>query len=185
MQEIWKDVSGYEGIYQVSNIGRVKSLQRTFTLHDGRPQTKPKRILKQATSHKGYKIVKLCKIGEEHTCQVHRLVAEAFIPNPMNLPQVNHKDENKSSNAVENLEWCTNDYNVSYGTGRLRGIQKRINGKKSKPVLQFNSNGISLAEFPSVDEAARQLGNISKQGNICACCNGTRKTAYGFIWQYK
>jgi hypothetical protein len=185
VEEVWKDVPNFEGLYQVSNFGQVKSLARVLTLRDGRPQTKPERILKQATSRKGYKTVKLCNIGEEHTFQVHRLVAEAFIPNPDNLPQVNHKDEIKYHNFSSNLEWCTNDYNINYGTGLLRGIQKRINGKLSKAVLQFNLLGKQLAEFPSVNEAARRLGNINRQCNIVACCNGSRETAYGYVWKYK
>lgn len=113
------------------------------------------------------------------------VVTIAFIPNPDGLPQVNHKDEVKAHNIPSNLEWCTNDYNINYGTGLLRGIQKRINGKLSKAVLQFSLLGTKLAEFPSVDEAARNLGNINRQGNICACCNGSRETAYGYVWKYK
>lgn len=185
MQEIWKNVVGYEGLYQISSTGKVKSLFRVLMLPDGRPQTKIERILKQSTSHKGYKTVKLCNLGEEHTCQVHRLVAEAFLPNPNGLPQVNHKDEVKDNNFVSNLEWCTNEYNVNYGTATERATKKRINGKKSKPVLQIDCFGKTVSEYPSVGEAARQLGNISKQGNISACCAGSRPKAYGYIWKYK
>lgn len=111
MEEIWKDIEGYEG-YQVSNLGRVRSFKH-----------KNVRIL-STKNRGGYRQVQLCKDSTKKLCYVHRLVAEAFIPNPDDLPQVNHKDENKANNFVNNLEWCTAKYNLSYGTGRLRAATK-------------------------------------------------------------
>lgn len=109
MEEIWKDIPNYEGLYQISNLGRVKSLPRKGT------NTKKERILKFAKSNKNYLIAILTKHNKRNAKSVHRLVAEAFIPNPNNFPQVNHKDENRHNNCVDNLEWCTNRYNCNYG----------------------------------------------------------------------
>lgn len=116
MIEIWKDIPGYEGKYQVSNTGEVESLN-----YNGTGKTKS---LKQSTDKKGYKHVRLFKNGKGKTYKVHRLVAMLFIPNPNNLPIINHKDENKTNNNVNNLEWCTYEYNNTYGTARKRASEK-------------------------------------------------------------
>ena len=167
MKEIWKDIKDYEGLYQVSNWGRVKSIKFG-----------KERILKQHINIKGgYYYVCLLKNGKHKNYYVHRLVAEAFIPNSYNLPQVNHRDENKLNNNVDNLEWCTNEYNHNYGT-----INERISQSQSKPVLQYDLNGNLIKEWKSVNECGR---NGFNQGDICKCCNGKRKTAKGFIWVYK
>ena len=167
MEEIWKDIKDYEGHYQVSNLGRVKSIKFGKEI-----------ILKQHINIKGgYYYVCLLKNGKHKNYYVHRLVAEAFIPNSYNLPQVNHRDENKLNNNVDNLEWCTNEYNHNYGT-----INERISQSQSKPVLQYDLNGNLIKEWKSVNECGR---NGFNQGDICKCCNGKRKTAKGFIWVYK
>lgn len=116
MIEEWRDIEGYEGLYQVSNLGRVKSLARTAIDRRGIPHYVNERILKQAFDKDGYCLVGLHKDRKIKSGKVHRLVASAFIDNPHNLPEVNHKDENKSNNNVENLEWCTPKYNINYGT---------------------------------------------------------------------
>lgn len=155
MQEVWKDVVGYEGYYQVSNLGRVKSL-RTKAYS---PKEKcaivvmRERVLRQSPNVKTYLNVSLRKSGTKNTQKVHRLVAKAFIPNPDNLPQVNHKDENKQNNCVENLEWCTNQYNINYGTARARMAEKR-----KKKVIQLSASGEVVNKWGSMKEAAEDLG---------------------------
>lgn len=176
MEEIWKNIRDYEGLYQVSNLGRVKSL--------GNNKTKKEKIMKPSVNKSGYLLICLSKNGYIKNYLVHRLVAQAFIPNPYDLPQVNHKDEDKTNNVVSNLEWCDQKYNNNYGTRLERVAEKTTNGKKSKPVLKIDpiSNEI-VAEFPSIMEVQRQLG--IKHSHISECCNGKRNTAVGFIWQYK
>ena len=189
--EIWKDIKGYETYYEVSNIGRVRSVDRMETLSDGRKRLHKGRILKSSKSSCGYLRIVLSKSNEKKNALIHRIVAKAFIPNPDNLPEVNHKDEDKTNNCVflkkddsvdldkSNLEWCDSKYNKNYGSRNIR-----IGEKNSKPVLQIdiNTNEI-IAEYPSTMEAERQL-NISNS-NISMCCNLKYKTAGGFKWQYK
>lgn len=119
-EEIWKPIKGYEGAYEVSNLGRVKALSRIVNVNNNGYFTQPEKIKAQSNHYRGYKTVGLKYNGTKKTAYVHRLVAETFLPNPDNLPQVNHKDEDKTNNCVENLEWCTNDYNIHYGTATVR-----------------------------------------------------------------
>jgi hypothetical protein len=168
--EIWKDINGYEGLYQVSSNGKIKS-------------SKNNKILALHKNTKGYKQITLHKNGDRKRKMVHRLVAEAFIPNPNNYPIINHKDECKDNCSVENLEWCTNKYNINYGTHNERVGASLKNGVTSKPIIQYDLNGKYIKEYPSMHEAARQLG--VKQGGISMCCRGIAKTAYGFIWLFK
>lgn len=173
MNEIWKDINGYEGLYQISNLGRVKSVDRY--LIDGRFINGG--IMAIRISNSGYLRVGLRNGKEQKTFLVHRLVAEAFISNPDNLPQVNHKDENKENNCVENLEWCTAKYNNNYGTH-----VERSTAPQRKTVYQYSIDGQFIKEWPSSIEIQRQLS--FSQGNISACCRGERKTAYGYKWFY-
>ena len=167
-QEIWKDITGYEGLYQVSNLGRVKSLKND-----------KEKILKPVISSKGYLFVNLCKQGKQKPTNIHRIVAKAFIPNPNNLPIINHKDEDKTNNCVNNLEWCTYQYNNTYGSRIDRFIySNRNNPKTSKKVLCVETNKIYL----SVRQIERDLG--FGIGNIWSCCNGKYKQAYGYTWRY-
>lgn len=168
--EIWKKINGY-GDYQVSSMGRFKSLKYG-----------KERIMKLIKDSNGYLQVQLCKNGKVILYLVHRLVAQAFIDNPDNLPQVNHKNENKADNRVENLEWCDRKYNINYGTGRQRSAEKRLNGTQSKPVYQYSLDGEFVAEYPSTNEVERQLGY--DQGYISKCCNGKCKTSYGYKWSF-
>lgn len=174
IEEIFKDVKGYEGLYQVSNFGRIMSLNYN---HTGEPK-----LLKMSKDKDCYLIVNLCKDGKRKMFRVHRLVAEAFIPNPDNLPQVNHKDEDKTNNFVGtpendykdgNLEWCTNEYNVNYGTRTE---------KTSKSVLQFTLDGEFIREWASTAEVGR---NGFNRGYVSDCCREKYKQAYGFLWRYK
>lgn len=160
MKEIWKTINEYPD-YQVSNTGKVKSIKFCN-----------ERILKSQNVN-GYKRVILFRDGKYKNMFVHRLVAEAFITNPENLPQVNHRNECKTDNRLENLEFCDRKYNMNFGTRTQRASKT-----KSKPVLCIETNIV----FPSTMEIQSKLG--FKKSNICACCNGKLKSAYGFHWKY-
>ena len=167
MSEIWKDIKDYEGHYQVSNLGNVRSIKSNKI-----------KILKpfKNTARAGYLEVYLRLPGSKKTFKVHRLVAQAFIENPNNYPQINHKDENKENNCVNNLEWCDNDYNIHYGTALERmGIAHR------KRVAQFSLAGELIAVYDSQVIAARQTN--SRQGAISNCIRGVVKTHNGYIWK--
>ncbi len=129
MKEIWKDIKGYEGLYQVSNLGRIKSVDRIIERRKKGKYFKKGNILKLQKSKQGYYICKLSYQNKKPTRNVHRLVAEAFIPNTDNLPCINHKDENKLNNNIDNLEWCTYEYNNKYGT-KIERIKKTLTGRK-------------------------------------------------------
>lgn len=170
-KELWRDIKDYKGHYQVSNLSRVKSIKFG-----------KERILKPVTNSSGYLFVKLCKDGKAKAFTVHRLVAEAFLPNPHNYSCVNHKDENKQNNNVSNLEWCTYKYNSNYGTAIQRTSQKRINGKCSKKVYQYTLDGQFVREWESTAECGR---NGFNQGHVAACCQGKLKKHKDSIWRYK
>ena len=173
--EIWKDIPNYEGLYQASNLGQVKSLER--------PYRRKEKILKPSISHRGYYIVALSKNSIVKTYRVHILVYETFnglIPENM---QVNHINEIKSDNRLENLNLMTTKENCNWGTRNERSAKKRINGKCSKTVLQFDLNNNLVKEFPSAIQVERELG--FNNGNIIKCCKGKYKQAYGFKWKYK
>lgn len=172
MDEIWKDIKGYEGLYQVSNWGRIKSIRFG-----------KERIMKLCPDRYGYLYIVLYKNNIKKAYRVHRLVAEAFIDNTDNLPCVNHKDENKQNNNVENLEWCDAKYNLNYGTRNERISKNRDISKQSKPVLQYTLDGQFVREWLSAKQAEIEGG--FNQGNICMCCRGKRKYHHNFIWRYK
>lgn len=192
--EQWRDIEGYEGLYQVSNEGRVKSLQREITYKDGRKKTLPEKILHNFLSDLGYYHVMLSKNGIPKRHKVHRLVAKAFIPNPNNLPEVNHKDECKTSNVVENLEWCTQGYNIRYGTMIERGRQTQFNrSDMSKEVEQYTIDGVLVEKYKSASEVKRKHPQFNT-GSVSRCCRGGQMlngkwqaiTSYkGYIWKYK
>ena len=173
MTEIWLPIEGYENLYEVSNLGRVRRLESVVNGKAGSKRKVSGKILKPRTHRTGYLFVNLCKNGIRRNFFIHRLASAAFNPNPGKKPCVNHLDENKQNNSVENLEWCTQKENVNYGTGIKRSSEKR-----SKQVLCVELNQI----FPSLNEAARQLrlsvGNIS---NVLA---GRSKTAGGYHWEF-
>ena len=173
MKEIWKDIVGYEGLYQVSNLGNVKSLERIVIKKDNKKYLQKEKILRLGLSDKKYYTVSLFKNGKGKTYRIHRLVAEAFIPNPNNYPCVNHKDENKQNNCIDNLEWCTNKYNLNYSdTGKL----------KRRKIIQYSINFEPIYVWESIKEASEKF-NINYR-NIISVCKGRRKTAGGFIWRY-
>lgn len=192
--EIWKDIEGYEGLYQVSNEGNVKSLKREITYKDGRKKLIKERILKKILSDLGYYHVMLCKNGISKRFKIHRLVANAFIPNINNLPIINHKDENPKNNSVENLEWCDQNYNVHYGTMIERGREKQLNRKDlSKEIEQYTLDGKLIEVFKSSREIERKYPQY-KSTSVTRCCRGgqilngkwqTINNYKGFIWRYK
>lgn len=162
LEEVWKDIEGYEGLYQVSTHGRVKSV---FRYH---------KILKSRVKNNGYKYVQLYKNGTPYTYYIHRLVAQAFIPNPQNKPQVNHIDEDKENNRVENLEWCTRSENMNHGTAMLRTAISQ-----GKPIICIETG----VEYYSLSECARQMG--LQVGHVCSVLKGKRKTTGGYTFKYK
>lgn len=194
MKEIWKDIQGYEGRYQVSNLGRVKSLNRKRWNGYTFANLKGKILKLRHHKDKDYLSVILYD-GHRNgkTIETQRLVAQAFIPNPNNLPCVNHKDENPQNNKALNLEWCDYHYNNNYGNHNLKlslTRQKKKykiiairNGKKaSKKVKQLDLNGKLLHIYPSQTEAARKTG--SKRDGISDCCRGKHKSHNGYLWEY-
>lgn len=176
--EVWKPVVGYEDCYEVSNLGRVRSLPHEVPTWFGTRITPSKIIKKTFNKRTGYFIVCLCKGNAKRTNLVHRLVAMAFLPNPDAMPQVNHKNEIKTDNRVENLEWCDSTYNNNYGTKRDR-ISQANQVSKCKPVAQIK-NGIIVAVYPSTIAAK----HITDPAHIGACANGKRKTAGGYVWKF-
>ena len=172
MTEVWKDVKNYEGLYQISNLGNVKRVS-------SRKRLKP-------YNRKGYIRVALSKDNIAKHMDIHRLVAEAFIPNPENKPEINHIDGDKSNNKVSNLEWCTRKENMNHA--KNTGLWKMTDDMKkgldqSKRTYQYDRNYNFIQSFKSAEEASRQL-HINT-GNLHSCCEGKRKTAGGYIWSYE
>lgn len=177
-EDIWKPVKNYEGLYEVSNKGQVKRLEHVIVDKIGRKYHKKERIMKGSPTGNGYLKVDLQdNKGKRKPLKVHRIVAEAFVPNPDNKPQVNHKNEIKTDNHVENLEWITAKENLNYGTRNERA-RKAI----SKPVAQYTKDGKLVKIWQSTREAGREL-NISN-GNISSVARGNQKTCGGFVWKY-
>lgn len=202
MDEIWKDIVGYEGLYQVSNKGRVKSLR----YYGGNNE----QIKSLGLRSDGYLNVSLSKNGKAISKSVHRLVAVAFIPNPENLEMVNHIDENKENNCVENLEWCTRSYNQIYSLKRHperkkvfgdnlldeNGNNQSTYNKKGLPhkykqrVIQKEKNGTYIKTFNNASEAGMILGFSS--GDIISACIANsdeirkrKRTSHGYIWEFE
>lgn len=174
MDEIFKDIKGFEGEYQISTTGDVYSIKYG-----------KRKLMKLRKDKYGYLRVCLCKDGKHKHFQVHRLVALAFIPNPDNLPQVNHKNEVKTDNRIENLEWCSAKYNIRYGTGNERRSKTNIETqgvKYGKSVAQYALDGTLIGIYHSLHEAERQTGYSHQY--ISQCCRGRYKQSYGFIWKY-
>ena len=165
-KEIWIPVRGYEGRYSVSNFGNIVSHRGGKT-----------RILKSAPNHMGYSYVTLCKNGTRKSSRVNVLVANHFLQKPNGVAEVNHKDENKSNNRADNLEWCTHVYNMNYGTRTRRAIAPLC-----KAVVRYSKSGECIDTHTSVNQAGRTLG-ISAP-HISLCCRGMRKSAGGFKWKF-
>ena len=168
MEEIWKDIKGFEGLYQVSNYGLVRSLRDNH----GRAR---ELILKPKMNRGGYLYVALWKDGKSMTCRIHRLVAEAFLPNPLGLPQVNHIDEDKTNNRVENLEWCDVKYSVNYGTG----VERR-----SRRVYQYTISGEFVRSYYSTRDAERLTGLHHESIAAVARREPQHNSTGGYRWSY-
>lgn len=168
MKEIFKDIPGYEGIYQVSNMGRVRKIRYL-----------------ESHAADGYHRVRLCRGAKDHKMKlVHRLVAEAFLENPDNLPEINHKDEDKSNNRVDNLEYCTHEYNINYGSHNKKVLETLTRkGILNKPIYQYSINGELIKKHNSVKEC-ELLG--FKKNSIYGCCRKEKGGLYNnYIWSYK
>ena len=161
LKEIWKDIEGYEGLYQVSNLGKVKSKRKILSPAKGE-----------------YLKVNLNKNGKQNTCYIHRLVALTFIPNQNNYTHINHKDENKYNNNVNNLEWCTNKYNINYGNAQ----KKKANQQLRYNVIQKDVEGNIIKVWESASQVAKCL-NLNK-GTIRKSCQKGLKN-YGYFWEYR
>ena len=178
MKEIWKDIKNYEGIYQVSNYGRIRRLERVIehkTCYGGLYHIRDK-ILKPKIEKDGYYRIGLRKDGIKKYYRLNRLVAQTFISNSNEYQVVNHKDENKLNNNVDNLEWCTQKYNVNYGDG--------INKRKKKISIKINQYDLEdnyIKTWNSINDAVRYYNGNTQ---ICQCCKEKRNSASGFKWKY-
>lgn len=170
--EEWRDIPGYEGLYQASNKGNIRSVYyRNY------------RVLKPGKDHGGYLQVILYKNKIRRIGRVHRLVWSAFngpIPEGM---EINHIDECKTNNSLSNLNLLSRTQNMNWGTQKKRSAMARTNGKCSKPILQYTMNGVFLREWVSQQEITRQTGY--HRGNISSCCNGKIKSSNGYVWRFK
>ena len=178
MEEIWKDVLGFEDAYQVSNCGRIKRKKRT----DSNNRTHKERFLSPSIYPNGYMNVELRMNNKKRRVSVHRLVAEAFIDNPLNLPQINHKDENKLNNHVSNLEWCTAQYNIRYNDGVKRRRNTAI--LKSNVVCKYNMNGEFIEKYECATDAAISVNGSCSE--IVSCCHHRPHSLShkGYMWRF-
>ena len=177
--EIWRDIEGYEGIYQISNLGRIKSLPKLCGC-----SSRQEKILKSLKHRDGYLQVVLCKNKKRKNFKVHRLVAQAFILNPNNKPYINHIDCNRQNNCVDNLEWCTQKENMQYASqlGRMDGTKGKTNNDKKIPLIAINLVTGEETYFDSQHEAARQL-NLHSQ-SINGVLKGKCKRAGNYTFKY-
>lgn len=192
MEEIWKDIKGYEGIYQVSNLGNVRSLDRCVNcgIKNNSNVIRKGKLIKQNQNLHNYLQVHLSKKNKAKMITVHRLVAEAFLPNPNNLPQINHIDGDKLNNNVNNLEWCTAKENInhSWGLGLSKpyyfpkGYLTEYSKNLCKKVEQYDLEGNLLNTFSSISDASRKTTcSISE---ICKCCRDKSHSTHNFLWRY-
>ena len=183
--EKWLPIKGYEQSYMVSSYGRIKTIDRTLEFSDGRVRKYKGKVIRIHRINQNYYVASLSQNQRRLMKDVHRLVAEAFIPNPNGFKEVNHKDENSLNNQVDNLEWCTRKYNLNYGSRNKRSSESRMNNPiTSKPIIQMKPDGTVIRTFPSIREAARYLGDVKKDCNILRVCQGKFKTSNGYKWSY-
>ena len=177
--EVWKDIDGFEGLYQVSSFGRVKSLKRYVKKSNGKTMLVNERICKPFVN-KGYFYVTLSKNGHQPNKKVHRLVASAFIPNPKSLPHINHKDEVLSNNKASNLEWCTEDYNRHYGTGLLR-MKQTWRRRYGVPIIRYATNG---AESKRYECSKDLIEDGFDRRAVYRCCKNNKHTHKCYKWSF-
>ncbi|MES2620168.1 MAG: NUMOD4 domain-containing protein [Bacteroidota bacterium] len=189
--EIFKDIKGYEGFYQVSNLGTVRSIERKYIDSKGVQKRRSGKVLSPFKTRCGYLLVIVSKEGIAIKYSIHRLVAETFINKVDKRECVNHIDGNKQNNAVDNLEWCSHSENIKHAfrTGLKKPSMHRVGKKneqngKSVRIQQLTKDGLLIKEYPSISEAARQLNIRFGTSNIGSCANGKLSIAYGFKWQY-
>lgn len=180
--EIWKDLTGYIGIYQVSNNGRIKSLSRKIVRKNGQIAIVKEKILKSKKDRYGYFFIVLSNNNIRKTILVHRLVAAAFIPNPENKPCIDHIDGDRANNHADNLRWVTVKENQNNPITKSKWIGKKAKPHHEKAVEQIK-NGIVVNVFVSIQEAARK-GNFSATA-ICKVCKGKGNLHKGYKWRYK
>lgn len=192
MEEVWKQINGSGGRYLVSNKGRIKSVDWPCKYSDGTIRIKKGGILKPCVLKCGYAQVRLQYKGKRKHFYLHRLVAETFIENPHNLLYINHKDENKLNNSSSNLEWCTFEYNINYGT-RNRRAGEKVSGKKNPhykfggctsralPIRQYTMEGAFIKDYDCAATAMRETG--IDQNSIRQVARGMRKSAGGYLWK--
>lgn len=176
--ELWKDIKNFEGLYQVSNYGNIKALEKKIQYSDGRIRTYKESLIKLQKNSKGYIIVGLTKNKIRSTHIVHRLVAETFLNNLDNFNEVNHIDENKNNNYYLNLEWCSRKYNNDYSN-----ITQKLNNSKKKRVNQLNLDGSFIKTWNGIREASNGLG-MKTHKHIIECCKNRLESCYGYKWTY-
>lgn len=184
-KEEWRPVVGHEGLYEVSNYGRVKSLPRTVIRRNGSPLPVSGGIIRPYINTHGYYHYNLYRNKKTRKVGAHRLVAEAFLPNPKKYGYINHKDENPLNNFVDNLEWCTQSYNINYGTciERMKATKRRTIICRS--VEQYTRDGLFVKEHRCARDAAKEVG-VSDDAIMYCCNTNSQKTLPGgFQWKFK
>lgn len=180
MNEEWRDIAISNGGYQISNLGRVRSVCRV-ALNCSRHVHE--RILKTRVNKSGYEYVCIQVNGKRKAVKIHREVAKAFLDNPNGYEEVNHKDEVKTNNNVNNLEWCTRKYNANYGTTKLRAVENRLKSYHNE-VEQYSLDGSYIRTWNCPAQVEHETNKAMRKQNIVACCHGKYKTSYGYVWKY-
>ena len=181
MNEIWKPVVGYEGLYEASSLGRIKSLDRYVKCPLNKKRLIMGVVLSPAISIKGYYMVSLSRLGKSNSRTIHRIIAKAFISNYENKPCINHIDENKLNNKQSNLEWCTHSENNNHGT-RLKRISLANKGKYRRPVLSYDLDMNFIKEYKGARET---LGDGFSETSVIKCASGVTKKHKNRVWKYK